>query len=95
MTLRGRLMLKITKETPIMPSSLFVKGINAKFDHDFICRGGFGFVFRGELEGTPVALKLLYKTRRDDASRPPFMLISIADHGLIGSLPRSFDTAIS
>jgi hypothetical protein len=63
-----RLMLKLITKMPVMPSSLFVKGLNAKVNYDFIGRGGFGFVFKGELEGTPVALKLIYKTRHDDAS---------------------------
>jgi len=63
-----RLMLKMIKNTPVTPSSLFVKGINAKVDYDCIGRGGFGFVFKGELRGAPVALKLLYKTRHKDVS---------------------------
>ena len=64
-----RLMLKMVTRTPVTPSSLFIKGIDAKVDYDYISRGGFGFVFKGELRGAAVALKLLYKTRRHDASR--------------------------
>ena len=79
---------------PVMPSSLFVKGINAKVNYDFIGRGGFGFVFKGELEGTPVALKLIYKTRHDDVSRTILFDISIADHVLIGFFQRSIDMAV-
>ncbi|KAF8335275.1 kinase-like domain-containing protein [Amanita rubescens] len=55
-------------KTPVIPSSLFVKGINAKVDYDYVGRGGFGFVFKGELGGAAVALKLLYKTRHNDAT---------------------------
>ena len=68
-----RLMLKMIKKTPVMPSSLFVEGINAQVDYDCIGRGGFGFVFKGELKGAAVALKLLYKTRHNDASCPPIL----------------------
>ena len=64
-----RLMLKMITKTPVAPSSLFVKGITAKVDYDYVGRGGFGFVFKGELRGAAVALKLLYKTRHHDASR--------------------------
>ena len=64
-----RLILKMIKKTPVTPSSLFVEGIDAKVDYDFVGRGGFGFVFKGELKGANVALKLLYKTRHNDASR--------------------------
>ena len=63
-----RLMLKMITKTPVTPSSLFVKGIDAKVDYDYVGRGGFGFVFKGELKGAAVALKLLYKTRHNDAS---------------------------
>ena len=89
-----RLMLKMITKMPVIPSSLFVKGINAKVNYDFIGRGGFGFVFKGELEGTPVALKLIYKTRHDDVSRTILFDISIADHVLIGFFQRSIDMAI-
>ena len=64
-----RLMLKMITKTPVTPSSLFVKGIAAKVDYDYVGRGGFGFVFKGELKGAAVALKLLYKTRHHDAGR--------------------------
>ena len=70
-----------------MPGSLFVKGIKAKFDHDRIGRGGFGFVFKDSLGGTPVALKLLHKWR---CKLSHFLSISIANHSLIGFLPRSW-----
>ena len=63
-----RLMLKIITKMPVIPSSLFVTGVNSRVDHNYIGRGGFGFVFKGELEGTSVALKSLHKTRHDNAS---------------------------
>ncbi|KAF8328471.1 kinase-like domain-containing protein [Amanita rubescens] len=61
-----RLMLKMITKTPLTPSTLFVKGISAKVDYDYLDRGGFGFVFKSELGGTAVALKLLYKTRHNN-----------------------------
>ena len=63
-----RLMLKMITTMPVMPSSLFVQGVNARVGLDYIGRGGFGHVLKGELEGTSVALKVLYKTRHNNAS---------------------------
>jgi hypothetical protein len=45
---------------------LFVQGVNSKVGFDYISRGGFGHVLKGELEGTSVALKLSYKIRYRD-----------------------------
>ena len=51
-------------------TNLFVvKGINARVGYGYIGRGGFGFVFKGELKGAAVALKLLYKTRHNELRR--------------------------
>jgi hypothetical protein len=91
-------MLKMIKKTPIMPSSLLVEGIDAKVDYDYIGSGGFGCVFKAEIEGNPVALKLLYKSRNNDASRSLILngyYVSIVDRDLIGFLSRSVDVAIS
>ncbi len=65
-------MLKMITKTPVTPSSLFVKEICAKVDYDYLDRGGFGYIFKGELGGTVVALKLLYKTRHNNASHMRF-----------------------
>ena len=56
-----RFMLKIIKKAPVLPKSLNVTGIRIPAQH-YISRGGFGQVFKGELRGEVVALKLLYKT---------------------------------
>lgn len=64
-----RLMLKMIKMVPVMPSSLFVEGVNANVHCYPIGSGGFGLVFKAELEGNPVALKLLHKPHHNDASR--------------------------
>jgi hypothetical protein len=58
---RGRrFMLKVIAKTPVIPESLIVTGIRTA-EHDHIGRGGFGHVFKGELQGNAVALKVLYK----------------------------------
>lgn len=60
---RGRrLMSEIIAKTRVTPESLFVTGLRAKSDdRDFIGGGGFGQVFKGELRGKLVALKVLHK----------------------------------
>jgi hypothetical protein len=60
---RGRrLMSEIIAKARVMPASLFMTGVRAKTDdRDFICGGGFGHVFKGELHGKLVALKVLHK----------------------------------
>ena len=58
---RGRrFMLKVITKMPVLPESLNVTGIRIPAQH-YIGRGGFGQVFKGELRGEVVALKLLYK----------------------------------
>ncbi len=85
-------MLKMKTKTPVTPSSLLVKGINAKVDYDWTGRGGSGFVFKG----AAVALKLLFKARHNDARHCLILneyrlLIAV----LIGFLLRSVDVEIS
>ena len=63
-----RLMFKIVMKLPIIPRSLYVTGVNVKVDRDYINHGGFGFVFKGELRGTLVALKALYKMNHNYVS---------------------------
>ena len=54
-------MLKVITKSPVIPESLIVSGIRMPAEHDYIGRGGFGQVFKGELQGSAVALKVLYK----------------------------------
>ena len=60
-------MLKVIQKTPVLPESLNVTGIRIPAQH-YIGRGGFGQVFKGELRGEIVALKLLYKADNNIAS---------------------------
>jgi len=57
-----RLMFKIISRTPVIPSSLMVTGVNMPEERDYIGSGGFGRVFKGDLQGAIVALKVLYKS---------------------------------
>lgn len=59
-----RLLLKVASMKPVIPWSLFIKGVTMKVSPDYISRGGFGLVVKGELGGAPVALKFLYKNAR-------------------------------
>jgi hypothetical protein len=64
LTANGRarlLLLKVASTMPVMPRSLFIKGITMKASSDYIGHGGFGLVLKGQLGGAPVALKVLYK----------------------------------
>ncbi|KAF8322007.1 kinase-like domain-containing protein [Amanita rubescens] len=56
-----RLVLKIATKTPVTPRSLFLTGVTVQDNFDYNGYGGFGVVIKGELGGTVVALKLLYK----------------------------------
>ena len=56
-----RLMFKIISKTPVVPRSFIVTGVSMSDKRDYIGRGGYGNVFKGEFRGTVVALKVLYK----------------------------------
>ena len=53
-----RFMLKVM---PVIPESLIATGIKMPTEYDYIGRGGFGHVFKGELQGVTVALKIWFK----------------------------------
>lgn len=49
-----------------MPRSLLLTEIVMKTQNQQVRRGGFAFVLKGELKGTPVALKVLHKVQHND-----------------------------
>jgi hypothetical protein len=58
-------MSNIIAKTRVMPMPLFVTGIRVKTDRDYIS-GSFGLVFKGELQGKFVALKVLHELEGHD-----------------------------
>ena len=66
-----RLMSKIVSKSPVIPRSLIITDLTMPSDHGFIGGGGSGLVFKGELEGKAVALKVLHKTRNNVVCHPP------------------------
>ena len=58
-----------------------VAGVNIRPERDFIGSGGFGHVFKGELQGVAVALKVLYKCNHNIVSCYVDPLIVFVDLG--------------
>lgn len=61
-----RFALKLLKRKPIMLRSLLLPEVMMKTDNQEIGRGGFAFVLKGEMQGRPVALKVLHSVRHTD-----------------------------
>ncbi|KAF8733241.1 hypothetical protein AX14_004022 [Amanita brunnescens Koide BX004] len=69
-----RFALKLLKRKPIMLRSLLLPEVMMKTDNQEIGRGGFAFVLKGEMQGRPVALKVLHSVRHtDDFCREAFI----------------------
>ncbi len=74
-----------------MPRSLVVTEVKVPAKRDYIGRGGFGSVFKGELHEKIVALKVLYRTG-DNVVRPSCpRSVSLLTFVLIGVLSRGLD----
>ena len=75
-----RLMLKVATRTSVIPRFLMVAG-NLMSERDLIGSGGFGHVFKGELQGVAVALKVLYKNNHNIVRSYLVPLILFVDLG--------------
>ena len=89
-----RLMFKVISKNPVIPRSLIVTDVKVPDKRDYIGRGGFGGVFKGELHGKIVALKVLHRT--DDNVVSPScpcssVLVLSLTFVLIGVLSRGID----
>ena len=62
-------MFKIISTKPVIPRSLIVTEVNVPATRDYVAGGAYGGVFKGELCGEVVALKVLYKSG-DNAVSP-------------------------
>ena len=89
-----RLMFKIISTSPVIPQSLIVTEVTVPAKRDYIGGGAFGGVFKGELHGKIVALKVLHRT--DDNVVSPScpcssVLVLSLTFVLIGVLSRGID----
>ncbi len=71
-------MFKIISTNPVIPPSLIMAEVKVPAKRDYIGHGGFGDVFKGEIRGEIVALKVLYKTSSDSVVSPSCPCLSIS-----------------
>jgi hypothetical protein len=61
---------KIITKKPVTPWSLIATGVGRPAEQDYIGGGGFGRVYKSELKGKAVALKVLHKSDNNNAVSP-------------------------
>ena len=88
-------MMKVITKTPVIPTSLIVTGITMPAERDYIGGGGYGHVYKGELGGTTVALKVLYKANNSVVGPSGRLYYVIVDLVQTGLLSRGIDVGIS
>ena len=89
-----RLMFKVITKTPVVPTSLIVTGVSMPAEQHYVGGGGFGHVYKGELRGTAVALKVLY-SNNIVVSRSCRCHDVMVDSVQTGFLSRGIDVGIS
>ena len=92
-----RLMIKVVTKTPVIPMSSIVTGVSMPAERDYIGGGGFGRVYKGELGGTAVALKVLYKANNSVVSSSCcyYDVDVVVDPVQTGLLSRGIDVGLS
>ena len=90
-----RLMFKVITKTPVVPTSLIVTGVSMPAEQHYVGGGGFGHVYKGELVGIAVALKVLYKSNNSVVSPSCRCYDVIIDLVQTGLLSRGIDVGIS
>ena len=90
-----RLMIKIVTKTPVIPTSLIVAGVTMPAERDYIGSGGYGHVYKGELGGKTVALKVLHKANNSVVGLSCRWYYVIVDLVRTGLLSRGIDVGIS
>jgi hypothetical protein len=91
-----RLMIKVITKTPVIPTSLLLTGVIRPAESEYIGAGGFGHVYKGELRGRAVALKVLYKADNSVVSPSTCSCYEfIADSAQTVFLSRGSDVGIS
>jgi hypothetical protein len=88
-------MFKIITKTPVIPCSLIVTGVNKPAEQDYIGGGGFGRVYKSELNGEAVALKVLYKSDNNAVSPTRLSYNATFISVLAGLLSRGLDVGIA
>ena len=69
-------MIRLVSKTNVLPRHLFITDL--EIEPQAIAVGGFGKVFKGKCGGQPVALKMLYQSRRPGVrgfSSPNFLMV--------------------
>ena len=69
-------MIKLVSKTNVLPRHLFITDL--EIEPQAVAVGGFGRVFKGKCGGQPVALKMLYQSRRPGVrgfSSPNFLMV--------------------
>lgn len=58
------LLVKLSKESGILPKALFVEGVMCE-NREYVAGGGFADIYKATLQNQPVALKRLRNLRKD------------------------------